>query len=71
VPYLQAFGHTVIAWIWLDVASSLGDDPSPAAQGRRAACRYFFRYELPKIGAWLNVVSSRDPTCADLPEEAF
>jgi len=71
VPYLQAFGHTVIAWIWLDVAHSLGDDSSAAAQGRRAACRYFFRYELPKIGAWLNVVKSRDPTCADLPEEAF
>jgi butyryl-CoA dehydrogenase len=71
VPYLQAFGHTVIAWIWLDVAASLQDDLSPAALGRRAACRFFFRYELPKIGAWLNVVSSRDPTCADLPEEAF
>jgi len=71
VPYLQAFGHTVIAWIWLDVASSLGDDSSPAALGRRAACRYFYRYELPKIGAWLNVVCSRDSTCADLPEEAF
>ena len=71
VPYLQAFGHTVIAWIWLDVAASLEGNNTPAAQGRRAACRYFFRYELPKIGAWLNVVSSRDPTCADLPEEAF
>jgi butyryl-CoA dehydrogenase len=71
VPYLQAFGHTVIAWIWLDVASSLDTDVSPAAQGRRAACRYFYRYELPKIGAWLAVVSSRDPTCANLPEEAF
>jgi butyryl-CoA dehydrogenase len=71
VPYLQAFGHTVIAWIWLDVAASLEGNDTPAAQGRRAACRYFFRYELPKIGAWLNVVSSRDPTCADLAEEAF
>jgi len=71
VPYLQAFGHTVIAWIWLDVALSLQDQNTPAAQGRRAACRYFFRYELPKIGAWLSVVCSRDPTCADLPEEAF
>src|SRR6185312_14625432 len=20
VPYMQAFGHTVLAWIWLDVA---------------------------------------------------
>ncbi len=71
VPYMQAFGHTVIAWIWLDVACSAASDHRPAAQGRRAACRYFFRYELPKIGAWLNVVKSRDPTCADLPEEAF
>jgi butyryl-CoA dehydrogenase len=71
VPYLQAFGHTVIAWIWLDVAASLEGNETPAAQGRRAACRYFFRYELPKIGAWLNVVKSRDPTCANLPEEAF
>jgi alkylation response protein AidB-like acyl-CoA dehydrogenase len=71
VPYLQAFGHTVMAWIWLDVATSLGQNNTPAAQGRRAACRYFFRYELPKIGAWLNVVRSRDATCADLPEEAF
>ncbi len=71
VPYLQAFGHTVIAWIWLDVAHSQGDDNSPAAQGRKAACRFFYRYELPKIGAWLNVVRSRDSTCADLSEEAF
>jgi butyryl-CoA dehydrogenase len=71
VPYLQAFGHTVIAWIWLDVTASLEGNDTPAAQGRRAACRYFFRYELPKIGAWLSVVKSRDPTCADLPEEAF
>ena len=70
VPYLQAFGHTVIAWIWLDVAQSAASD-APANVGRRAAARYFFRYELPKIGAWLQVVSSRDSTCADVPEDAF
>jgi butyryl-CoA dehydrogenase len=33
--------------------------------------RYFFHYELPKIGAWLQVVSARDQTCASLPEAAF
>ena len=70
VPYLQAFGHTVIAWIWLDVAQSAQGD-APAQVGRRAAARYFFRYELPKIGAWLQVVSRRDPTCAEVPEDAF
>ena len=38
---------------------------------RLAACRFFFHYELPKMGAWLQVVSTRDMTCADLPEAAF
>jgi alkylation response protein AidB-like acyl-CoA dehydrogenase len=71
VPYLQAFGHTVVAWIWLDVVSTLGADKTAAAQGRRAACRYFYRYELPQIQAWLAVVKSRDQTCADLAEDAF
>jgi butyryl-CoA dehydrogenase len=71
VPYLQAFGHTVVAWIWLDVVSALGSDNTPMAQGRRAACRYFYRYELPQIQAWLAVVRSRDQTCADLAEDAF
>jgi len=70
VPYMQAFGHTVLAWIWLDVAmaSKGGDD---ASLGRRQACQYFFNYELPKTGAWLNVVQSRDATCAAMPEDAF
>jgi butyryl-CoA dehydrogenase len=71
VPYLQAFGHTVLAWIWLDVACSVPADGSAAAQGRLAAMRFFYRYELPKIGAWLAVVARCDSTCMDLPEEAF
>ncbi|MEO8387560.1 acyl-CoA dehydrogenase [Polaromonas sp.] len=77
VPYMQAFGHTVLAWVWLDVAlASLSAQKSAihsiaAHAGRMGATRYFYRYELPKIGAWLKVVETRDLTCADLPEEAF
>ncbi len=75
VPYMQAFGHTVLAWIWLDVAHrALEVDAkrsNPATAGRVGAAAYFFHYELPKIGAWLNVVESRDPTCTALPEDAF
>jgi butyryl-CoA dehydrogenase len=72
VPYMQAFGHTVLAWIWLDVALTAHRSPDNAARtGRLAACRFFFHYELPKTGAWLQVVASRDQTCAALPEEAF
>ena len=72
---MQAFGHTVVAWIWLDVAlAALAVDASKsraATVGRIGATRYFYHYELPKISAWLQVVQTRDLTCADLPEEAF
>ncbi|MCX7814343.1 MAG: acyl-CoA dehydrogenase [Tepidimonas ignava] len=71
VPYLQAFGHTVLAWIWLDVALAAADAGDAAQRGRRQACRYFFHYELPKIAAWLQVVRTRDLTCAEMPEAAF
>jgi butyryl-CoA dehydrogenase len=75
VPYMQAFGHTVLAWIWLDVAyRALQIDAEKAravTAGKIGATDYFFHYELPKIGAWLNVVESRDPTCTALPEDAF
>jgi len=77
-PYLQAFGHTVLAWIWLDVAlcaqpkvAGASDDAAALLQGKLAACSYFFRYELPRIGAWLKVVETRDPTCRTMDEAWF
>ncbi len=71
VPYMQAFGHVVLAWIWLDVAITCNGKTDDASIGRLGAMQFFFNYELPKIDAWLNVVSSRDNTCAALPENAF
>jgi butyryl-CoA dehydrogenase len=70
VPYMQAFGHTVLAWMWLELTLA-SQGAGNANIGRRHAAQFFFNYELPKIGAWLNVVASRDMTCADMPEEAF
>ena len=72
VPYMQAFGHTVLAWIWLDVALALpAESSAPESLGRVAAARYFYSYELPKISAWLHVVRTRERLCADLPVQAF
>ncbi|MDP3823779.1 MAG: acyl-CoA dehydrogenase [Burkholderiales bacterium] len=76
-PYLQAFGHTVLAWVWLDVAlcahAGLGQPGSDAdlLRGKLAACTYFFHYELPRIGAWLKVVATRDATCRTMDEAWF
>ena len=71
VPYLQAFGHLVLAWIWLDVSASCRGAQTPSQTGRQAAAKFFYHYELPKIDAWLQVVSNRDMTCANLAEDAF
>ena len=75
VPYMQAFGHTVLAWIWLDVAMALQHSNAThsvaASAGIQGATAYFYAYELPKITAWLAVVESRNLLCANLPEEAF
>ncbi len=75
VPYLQAFGHTVLAWVWLDVALSAhtldATENRAMQQGKTLAMRYFYHYELPKIGAWLGVVAQRDMTCANMDEAAF
>ncbi len=75
-PYLQAFGHVVLAWIWLEVAlasqrvidSHGGGD---LHRGHLMAARYFFHYELPKISAWLAVVETRDPTCREMADAWF
>ena len=68
-PYLQAFGHTVLAWVWLDVALTAAAHADEATrEGKLAAARYFFHYELPKTTAWLNVVAARDQTCAEVRE---
>jgi butyryl-CoA dehydrogenase len=71
-PYLQAFGHVVLAWIWLDVAlAAAGRAASDFNAGKLAAMRYFFAYELPKIDAWLGVVSRREPLVREMRDEWF
>ena len=53
--FLSAFGHTVLGYIWLSIAAALTNSAmsADAADGRRAAARYFFAFEMPKVAAWL------------------
>jgi alkylation response protein AidB-like acyl-CoA dehydrogenase len=68
-PYLQAFGHVVLAWLWLDVA--LAARGSRHEAGKLAAMRYFFAYELPRIDAWLAPVARREALLRTLDESCF
>ncbi len=70
--YLEALGHAVVAWMWLRQAlaatRALGGARGPDAdfyRGKLAACRYFFRWELPRTGPQLALLDSLDSTCLE------
>ena len=74
-PFLQGFGHVVLAWIWLDLAlcarkaSDAPDSRQELLLGKLAACRYFFAFELPLAQAWLQPLLRADATLRETPQE--
>ncbi|GAA4537358.1 acyl-CoA dehydrogenase [Pseudonocardia xishanensis] len=63
--YLEAAGHIVVAWLWLDQVLALAGREDDLAHGKRAAARYFFRVELPKVDPQLDLLASLDTTSLD------
>jgi alkylation response protein AidB-like acyl-CoA dehydrogenase len=62
VVYLEAFGHIVVAWIWLQQVIAAHDCTGDFYDGKRQASRYFFHYELPKTAPQLDLLASLDRT---------
>jgi alkylation response protein AidB-like acyl-CoA dehydrogenase len=73
--YLEAFGHIVVAWIWLEqfvaAESADGDFSSDFYNGKRQAARFFFRYELPRTAAQLELLESLDRTTLEMRDDWF
>ena len=75
--YLEAFGHMVVAWIWLEQAlKAVGKEAAGAHdadfyRGKLQACAYFFKWELPKIGSQLALLESIDTTTLDMQDGWF
>jgi len=66
--FLEAFGHTVLAWAWLrqalvaQRALDKGVDATDEAfyRGKLQAAQWFFRWELPKVTAQLALLRTMD-----------
>ena len=78
VLFLEAFGHTVLAWIWLHqaLAAQRGLRQGIAIdagfyRGKLAACRWFYRWELPKTKQWDELLRSLDDTTLTMKPESF
>ncbi|WP_395071089.1 acyl-CoA dehydrogenase [Paraburkholderia silvatlantica] len=76
--YLEAFGHVVVAWVWLEqalVARAALDrthgDEAHFYRGKLAAAAYFFAWELPKTGAQFDLLASLDRTTLDMQDAWF
>ncbi|CAJ92662.1 Acyl-CoA dehydrogenase related to the alkylation response protein AidB [Cupriavidus necator] len=77
--YLEAFGHVVVAWIWLEQAllaqaalpRANGKEDEDFYRGKLAAAAYFFRWELPKVGPQLALLESLDRTTLDMQDAWF
>lgn len=75
--FLEAAGHVVVAWMWLeqllvcDAPEGGWGREGAFYDGKRAAARYFFRYELPRTGPQFDLLTSRDRTTLDVSDEAL
>jgi alkylation response protein AidB-like acyl-CoA dehydrogenase len=66
-PYLETFGHLVIGWIWLEQLIAAHGKAGDFYDGKRAAARYFLKWELPKARAVLARIGECDRTVLDTP----
>jgi acyl-CoA dehydrogenase len=72
--YLEAFGHAVVAWIWLEqalVAVGKSGHDADFYRGKLQACAYFFKWELPKIQPQLDLLESIDTTTLNMQDAWF
>jgi hypothetical protein len=74
--YLEAVGHVVVAWIWLEQALVAARrlkaaDDADFYRGKLQACRYFFQWELPKVAQQLELLASIDTTTLDMQDAWF
>jgi alkylation response protein AidB-like acyl-CoA dehydrogenase len=69
--YLEAFGHIVVAWMWLEQFVAADGRSGDFYDGKRQAARFFFRYELPRTAAQLDLLESLDRTTLDMRDGWF
>ncbi|MUL67382.1 acyl-CoA dehydrogenase [Mycobacterium sp. CBMA 234] len=69
--YLEAFGHVVVAWLWLEQFVASAGKAGDFYDGKRQAARYFFRFELPKTAPQLDLLESLDRTTLEMRDGWF
>jgi alkylation response protein AidB-like acyl-CoA dehydrogenase len=69
--YLEAVGHVVVAWLWLEQRLAAGEQAGDFYEGKRRAASFFFAWELPKTGPQFDLLDSLDRTTLDMEAAWF
>ena len=69
--YLEAAGHVVVTWLWLEQALACEGREGGFYDGKRQAARYFQRWELPKVATQLALLGSLDTTVLEMADDWF
>jgi alkylation response protein AidB-like acyl-CoA dehydrogenase len=69
--YLEAFGHLVVAWLWLEQELAAAERQGAFYDGKRAAAAYFFGYELPTVAPLLDVLAGADRALLELDPDVL
>jgi alkylation response protein AidB-like acyl-CoA dehydrogenase len=83
--FLEAFGHYVVGWLWLEqaltaqAALNASDTKQTSTtkadqdfyQGKLAAAKYFEKWELPKLGPMLQLLAQLEDTPLNMQDAWF
>ena len=69
--YLEAAGHVVVAWMWLEQMIAAAGGSETVHRGKRAAGHYFHTFELPTVGPKLDLLESLDRQTLDLDTDVL
>lgn len=69
--YLEALGHTVVAWLWLDMALATEGKDGDFYDGKRLAAQYFFEYELPRVTPMLDLLATKSRMLVEMNDRVL
>ncbi|WP_179405484.1 acyl-CoA dehydrogenase [Burkholderia guangdongensis] len=77
--FLEVFGHTVVAWMWLRqglvaaraLEHATNDDDVRFYRGKVQTCRWFFRHELPRMQPHHALLRRLDDTTLTMAPDWF
>ena len=69
--YLDATGHLVVSWLWLEQWLAAYGKEGSFYDGKRAATRYFFTRELPRVRPMLDLLETADGLTLELDQHVL